>query len=52
MPKVDEPLHFSIEGDAQYEYLPYWEVRQQVFTCFPVIRDPAGTRISTSTDSP
>jgi len=52
MPKADEPLHFSIEGDAQHEYLPYWQVQQQVFTCLPVIRDPAGTRISTSTGSP
>lgn len=36
-PKAGEPLHFSISGDPDHEYLPYWQVTDQVFTCFPVI---------------
>jgi hypothetical protein len=36
-PKPDQPLHFSIEGDPLHEYIPYWEVTDQIFTCFPVI---------------
>ena len=36
-PKPEQPLHFSITGDADHEYLPYWQVTNQVFTCYPVL---------------
>ena len=36
-PKPGQPLHFSIAGDAGHEYLPYWQVTNQVFTCYPVL---------------
>jgi hypothetical protein len=36
-PKPGQPLHFTISGDARHEYLPYWEVADQPFTCYPVI---------------
>jgi uncharacterized protein YkvS len=36
-PKPDQPLHFTIEDDPLHEYIPYWEVTDQIFTCFPVI---------------
>jgi DUF1680 family protein len=39
-PKVGQPLHFSIDGDAEHEYMPYWEVTDQVFTCYPIIGNP------------
>jgi hypothetical protein len=39
-PKANEPLHFSIDGDATHEYLPYWEVADQVFTCYPIVENP------------
>jgi len=29
------PLHFSIEGDNQFEYWPYFEVQEEPFSCFP-----------------
>ncbi|MEI8289058.1 MAG: beta-L-arabinofuranosidase domain-containing protein [Verrucomicrobiota bacterium] len=36
-PKPGQPLHFTIAGDADHEYLPYWQVTDQVFTCYPVL---------------
>ena len=36
-PKADSPLHFAIAGDERHEYLPYWQVQDEAFTCFPVI---------------
>jgi DUF1680 family protein len=36
-PKPGQPLHFAIAGDARYEYLPYWEIGDQPFTCYPVM---------------
>ncbi|MBZ5584317.1 MAG: glycoside hydrolase family 127 protein [Acidobacteriia bacterium] len=32
-----EPLHFSIEGDPARAYRPYWQVADQVFTCYPAM---------------
>ncbi len=39
--KAKSPLHFTIEGDPQHEYIPYWEVKEEVFTCYPIIGKPA-----------
>jgi DUF1680 family protein len=37
-PKIDQPLHFTIDGDAEHEYIPYWEVPyKQSFTCYPIV---------------
>jgi DUF1680 family protein len=36
-PKPGQPLHFTIAGDARHEYMPYWEVADQPFTCYPVM---------------
>ena len=33
----DRPLHFLIEGQPQFKYIPYWQVLTEPFTCFPVI---------------
>lgn len=36
--QADKPLHLSIAGNADYEYIPYWEVAlDQTFTCFPMV---------------
>jgi DUF1680 family protein len=32
-----EPLHFSIRGNTTHQYMPYWLVSDQTFTCFPVM---------------
>jgi DUF1680 family protein len=30
-----KPLHFTINGNNDYEYMPYLEVQDEPFTCFP-----------------
>ena len=30
-----KPLHFSIEGNTEFEYWPYFEVQEEPFSCFP-----------------
>jgi DUF1680 family protein len=37
-PKANQPLHFAITTNPEYEYIPYWEVDfAQVFTCYPMV---------------
>lgn len=37
-PKAGEPLHFTLANNADYQFVPYWEVSaDQTFTCFPVM---------------
>jgi len=36
-PRPDQPLHFAIDGDTRYSFMPYWQVTDQTYTCFPVI---------------
>jgi hypothetical protein len=36
-PEKDQPLHFTIEGDSEHSFQPYWQVADQTFTCFPVL---------------
>ena len=47
VPKPGQPLHFSIAGDADHEYLPYWEVGSQNFTCYPVLTTSVGAKAKT-----
>jgi uncharacterized protein len=37
VPKDGEPLHFTIAGNDAHEFMPYWQVKKQRFTCFPII---------------
>jgi hypothetical protein len=37
MPIPGMPLHFAINGDPKLKYIPYWEVADENFTCFPVL---------------
>jgi len=30
-----KPLHFTIEGNTEFEYWPYFEVQEEPFSCFP-----------------
>ena len=34
-------LHFTIAGAPQYQYVPYFQIAQELFTCFPVLKTPA-----------
>lgn len=34
-PISGKPLHFTIEGNSDFEYWPYFEVQDEPFSCFP-----------------
>jgi uncharacterized protein len=34
-PVVGKPLHFILNGNRSFEYIPYFEVQDESFTCFP-----------------
>lgn len=34
-PVEGKPLHFTMEGNADFIYMPYFEVQEEPFTCFP-----------------
>jgi hypothetical protein len=37
LPIANRPGHFTVKGKPGYEYMPYHEIQDQVFTCYPVI---------------
>jgi hypothetical protein len=34
-PVPGKPLHFTVEGNTEFEYWPYFEVQDEPFSCFP-----------------
>jgi DUF1680 family protein len=34
-PVAGKPLHFMISGNNDFQYMPYFEVQEEYFTCFP-----------------
>jgi len=30
-----KPLHYIVNGNSDFEYMPYLEVQDEFFTCFP-----------------
>ncbi|MGD0898847.1 MAG: beta-L-arabinofuranosidase domain-containing protein [Thermoguttaceae bacterium] len=36
-PRPDRPLHFDIAGDSEHRFMPYWQVTNETYTCFPVV---------------
>jgi DUF1680 family protein len=34
-PKPGQPLHYTVEHNPGIEFMPYWQVDKQPFTCFP-----------------
>jgi uncharacterized protein len=32
-----QPLHFAIEGNSDHRYMPYYAIKEETFTCFPVV---------------
>ena len=32
-----QPLHFAIKGNSDHRYMPYYAIKEEAFTCFPVI---------------
>ncbi len=37
VPVPEKPLHYKIKGKPGYEYMPYYEIQDEQFTCYPVI---------------
>lgn len=35
--RADAPLQYTVEGNPGVTYVPYWQVEDEEFTCFPVI---------------
>ena len=35
--KPGMPLHFSVDHNPETQYVPYWQVDRESFTCFPVV---------------
>jgi len=33
-----QPLHFEVTGNGPLKYQPYWEVQDEPFTCFPMVK--------------
>ena len=46
-PVPDRPLHFTLAGDEAHQYLPYWQVQDEVFTCYPIIGIPGARAAET-----
>jgi len=36
-PKPGQPLHFTVELNPGVEFMPYWQLQQQSFTCLPAM---------------
>ncbi len=34
-PVKGKPLHFTFGGNGDFEYMPYFEVREEMFSCYP-----------------
>ncbi|MDP4223521.1 MAG: glycoside hydrolase family 127 protein [Bacteroidota bacterium] len=34
-PVTGKPLHYSVPGTTDFEYMPYFEVQDESFTCYP-----------------
>jgi DUF1680 family protein len=35
-PVEGKPLHFTVNDNAGYEYVPYFEVQEEAFSCYPL----------------
>lgn len=36
-PKPGSPLHFTVAGNPGIVYMPYWQIDEEEFTCFPIV---------------
>lgn len=42
-PQPNQPLHFTLEHNPGIKYMPYWQIADQSFTCFPVVGIQSGS---------
>ena len=47
-PKADQPLAFSVIGQAEPYLKPYWQIDKESFTCFPVLQAPLPSKSPTT----
>ena len=40
-PIEGSPLHFTVRGNSGQKFMPYWQVTEEEFTCFPTIHSLA-----------
>jgi len=36
-PVPGKPLHFTVDGNPGLEYIPYFEVQEELFSCYPMV---------------
>jgi DUF1680 family protein len=36
-PIPGKPLHFAVRGFSAHEYVPYWEIKDEAFSAYPVV---------------
>jgi DUF1680 family protein len=39
IPVPSKPLHFSVAGDTAHYFMPYWQISNQIFSTFPLIKE-------------
>jgi uncharacterized protein len=40
-PIEGSPLHFSVRGNPGQKFMPYWQISEEEFTCYPAVRSLA-----------
>jgi uncharacterized protein len=38
-PVTGKPLHFTVNGNTDFEYMPYLEIQDEPFTCYPNVNN-------------
>jgi len=36
-PIADSPLHFNVRGNPAQQFMPYWQISSEEFTCYPSV---------------
>jgi uncharacterized protein len=36
-PVASSPLHFTVGGNRGQKFMPYWQISEEEFTCYPVV---------------
>lgn len=36
-PVAGSPLHFTVRGNPGQKFVPYWQISEEEFTCYPVV---------------
>jgi uncharacterized protein len=40
-PVAGSPLHFIVRGNPEQKFIPYWQVSEEEFTCYPAVKSSA-----------